>query len=291
MAEYVFCTATGIDSRKLHKLWRQCFGDTASFIHCYDSLLFRPEEVDVALWEDTPVAMSTFIPAQLYTARGEKLSISFGYGLATAPEHQGHGVAARLMRAAFQRTYQRGVDCVVFIPDTESLFDYYSRTTFAYNAFYVREVSLSGAEASRYPPVHPTSTGAENYQMLRERCLSGKTHMCWDAWAVGFQKAVCQDCGGDLFCFDTQEPCCAVAEYEKDGSLTVGELLASEEMIGPCLAGLLALLPARRVTVRLPVWSAALGGEVRPFGMLEHGKTGNPRPELRPEAYLGLDFC
>lgn len=291
MTDYVFGTAEGVDARSLHKLWRQCFGDTASFIDCYDSILFRPEEVDLAFFGDTPVAMATFMPGQLCTTEGETFSISFGYGLATAPEHQRHGVAARLMRAAFQRHYQQGADCVVFVPAGKSLFDYYSRTTYAHNAFYVREVSLSREEVFRYQPIHPVQTEAETYRAVREQILSGTAHMNWDVWSVGFQKVVCQDCGGDLFRFDTSDPCCAVAEYEEDSSLLVGELLAPEELLGPCLAGLMECLPAQQVTVRLPVWSASLGGEAKPFAMLENSIPEVSGPELGPQAYLGIDFC
>lgn len=288
MSGYIFRTAGNGEAHRLHPLWKQGFGDTDSFIACYDAQMFQPENVELALWEDTPVSMMTLIPGQLHTAEGRVFPVGCVYGLATAPEHRGHGVAARLLQSALGRDRQAGL---AIVPAEESLFGYYARTVSAYPAFFARTLSLDRSEISAFPPLWPVSAGAETYRAVRENALSGKTHMSWDIRAVDFQKAVCRDCGGDLFRFDAPEPCCAVAEYAEDGSLIVSELLAPEGLLGPCLAGLLESLPAGRGTVRLPVWSAALGGEPQPHGMLVNVWSEDQGLEFDSGAYFGFDFC
>lgn len=288
MSEYIFRTARNGEAHRLHPLWKQGFGDTDSFISCYDALMFQPENVELALWEDTPVSMMTVISGELRTAEGRAFPIGCVYGLATAPEHRGHGAAAGLLQSALGRDQQAGL---AIVPDGQSLFGYYARAVSARPAFYAREISLDSAEISSSLPLRPILAEAEMYRAVRERCLSGKTYMSWNTRAVEFQKAVCQDCGGDLFYFDAPGPCCAVAEYGENGLLVVSELLAPDRLLESCLAGLLKLLPARRGAVCLPAWSAALGGEVRPYGMLVGRWPEVQSLELGLQAYFGFDFC
>ena len=107
-----------------------------------------------------------------------------------------------------------------------------------------------------------------------------------EACCVRFEEEICRDAGGGLFCFPDAPGCCAAGEYREDGSLLVCELLASEEELPRCLAGLFARFRAEEGTVRLPAWSGdVLGAEVIPFGIMNG-------VELPPEeqAYLGFDF-
>ena len=287
MPEYEIRSAAAGEERQLRPLWQTCFGDTEPFMACYESRMFRPERVELALLDGAVAAMLTVLPASLWTAGGGVIPCGCVYGVATLPAHRGRGLATKLLDLALRRRLGHGTDCLAVVPDTPDLFGYYGRTMGAETAFYVRELRLTAAELGGAVPLSPAPGSAEAYLAERRSCLKGRTCLDWDREAVAFQGDICRQEGGDLFLFPDAPGCCAAVQKDTDGTLLVSELLAPENCLAGCLAGILGQMACREAVVRLPAWSgAALGGSVEPFAMLAGAAL--PKEE---QAYLGFDFA
>lgn len=110
------------------ELWRQAFGDDETFIdrfllRCYDRRRMLSVERDGRL-----AAMLHLLP--FATDAG---AMTYIYGVATAPEYRGQGLATRLMQEALQRCDERGDKAVFLIPSPGEawLRDFYGRFGFA----------------------------------------------------------------------------------------------------------------------------------------------------------------
>lgn len=286
MSEYEIRAARADEKQLLRPLWQECFGDTTDFITCYEERIFRPDRVELALLNQEAVAMLTVIPAALHTAAGVSIPGGCVYGVATRMEHRSKGLASKLLDMALHRRLGHAAGCVAVVPDTPALFPYYEHTMGAYTAFSVRQVQVTDYQLMGNPGLLPASAEPEIYWSIRRRCLQGKTYFDWDQEAVGFQREICRQEGGDLFRFPDAPDCCAAVE-RLGSRLLVAELLAPENDLAGCLAGLLEYMRCLEAEVRLPAWSgAALGGQVEPFAML----AGLELP-AEEQAYLGFDFA
>lgn len=275
------------EARLLRPLWREAFGDTEEFMTCYEERMFHPNRVELAVRDGETVSMLTVLPAVLRTEEGGSFPSGCVYGVATRTQYRGRGIASRLLGAAVRKRLGHGMDCMAVVPDTPELFLYYGRTMEAHTAFYVREVQVTARQLSEVPVLRPTAAEAEDYWKTRSQNLQGHTYLEWDRNAVDFQKELCRQEGGDLFCFPDVPGCCAAAEYGHNGILLIHELLAPEEQLAGCIAGLMRQMGCSAAEVRLPAWSGAvLGGRAEPFAML----AGRMLPEAQ-QAYLGFDFA
>ena len=287
MSEPALRRALPGEAPRLRPLWRTCFGDTEDFIACYEARLFRPDRVELAVADGEAVSMLTVVPMALSAPEGA-LPGGYVYGVATLPAYQRRGLAADLLRRAAESRLGRGMDFLTLVPDTPDLFPYYERAMDARPAFFCREVQGDAGQWAGGDALLPVPADAETYCALREGWLAGRPCVRWGREAVDFQKEVCRQSGGDLYCFPGERPGCAAAEYAEDGTLLVSELLAEEADLPRCLAGLLKQMPARRLTVRMPPWTgASLGGGVVPFACITRG---GPADRLQG-GYLGLDLA
>ena len=269
----------------LRPLWQECFGDGEAFARLYEQTMFRPDRVELALLGGEAAAMLTVLPAVLCRG-GETFPGGCVYGVATLPAHRGGGLAAALLAAARTRL-GRTMDVLAVVPDTTDLFPYYGRTLGAKTAFFVRETRVTAAALGEGPGLEPAPAEAADYLAVRRLALQNRTFLDWDLEAIQFQQGICRMEGGGLFLFPGAPGCCAAAERGEGGLLLVRELLAPEELLAPCLGGLLAAFGCREAEVRLPAWSGErLGGRAVPFAMA----AGPDFPEAEL-AYLGFDFA
>lgn len=284
MDNYVLRSGEAGDAAGMRPLWRACFGDTEPFTRCYEERIYRPGGVELALLGEHIVSMATVIPTVLQTAAGSRIPGGYVYGVATLPDHQGRGLASRLLQRAMERRLGRDMAFLCLVPDTPELFGYYHRTMEARTAFYCREMVLDAAALESVPTLQPEPITAEQYRTIRESWLAETDHLDWDCTAIGFQEEICRLGGGGLYWFDGKGPGCAAAQYIEEDTLLLNELLAEEEDLAGCLAGLLARMPARRMMIRMPAFlGASLGGTVQPMGCM----TG----EGAQAGYLGLDLA
>lgn len=290
MCEYCFRPLKEGEFDRIRPIWKEGFGDSDNFLDNFRDQMLNAQDVQLALRDGAPIAMVVLLPAELCMRSGEAEPAGCIYALTTLPEQRGKGVAARLVCSVVDRRRADGIKSVAISPDGPGLFQYYAGQGWR-DAFSVREVDVSAEAAVRAVPVGP-----KEYAALRENLLKGRDHIRWSEQAVEFQEWICRDSGGGLFTFRAAAPCCAAAEYDEDGGLLACELLASDELLLPCAAGLLEYFSETQIRLRMPTWlGAELGGQVLPFGMLlPEGKAPSPqfcRLTARPMAYMGFDFC
>lgn len=291
MNEYFFRQMKEGEFERLRPVWKEGFKDSDGFLDCFRDRMLHTQDVQLALCGGEPVAMAVLLPTILCIRDGAEEPSGCIYALTTLPEQRGRGIAARLIRSLADRKRAAGIKNIAISPDGPGLFQYYAGQGWR-NAFSVRETDVSAVTTA----AAPVSIGPEEYAGLREKALEGRDHLRWDGRAVGFQELICRGTGGGLFTFQAATPCCAAVEYDEGGRLLACELLAPDELVLPCAAGLLKSFAEKRIRLRMPVWQGmGLGGEVLPFGMLlPEGRTPSPRfcrLTARPTAYMGLDFC
>ncbi len=276
---------------RIRPIWKAGFGDSDELLDSFRDLVLRAEDMQIAVCGGEPVASVALLPAALCAQEGAEERVACVYALTTLRKHRGKGVAAWLVRSAASRKRSEGVSHLVGSPEPE-LIPYYNEQGWL-DAFSVRETEVTASESAA---VHTIPVGAEKYLALREKALEGRDHVRWDVREVGFQRSICQAAGGGLFTFQAAAPCCAAVEYGEDGGFLACELLAPDELLLPCAAGLLERFSERSIRLRLPPWSGAgIRGGSLPFGLLLPGE-GKPTPLLKRlitdrMAYLGFDFC
>ncbi len=290
MLDYTFRLVREEDLPRMHRLWRTGFGDTEAFMACFEQRMFHPEWMEAAFCGEQPAAMLTLIPCTLHVAGGGAYQSGFYYALTTDPDHRGRGIAPELLRKAVEHRVGKGMDCLLGVPDNDSLYLYYRKVANLQEAFYTRMVYAAAERLAGQRPVRLRRVDAEEYRAIRESYLAGRTYVSWDRESVDFQGEICRQGGGDLYCLEGSRPGCAAVQYTADGALLANEVLAPEEELAGCLAGILEKFPAERTEFRMPVWlGAALGGEIQHFGVITPGV---PHSRIAgKDGYIGLDLA
>ena len=290
MPDYTFRLAREEDLPRMHHLWRTGFGDTEAFMACFEQRMFHSEWMELALCQDEPAAMLTLIPCTLHLASGGVYRSGFYYALTTAPEHRGQGLAPELLKKAVEHRVGKGMDCLLGVPDNDSLYLYYDKVARLKEAFYTRMVHPTAEELTDCRPLRLQPVDAGEYYAIRESYLGGTTYVSWDREAVDFQGEICRQGDGGLYRLEGSRPGCAAVQYTADGALLVNEVLADEEDLPGCLAGILERMPAERSEFRMPTWmGTALGGEIRHFGVIT---PGGPQSRITGKnGYIGLDLA
>lgn len=292
MCEYCFRQLKEGEFDRIRPVWKEGFGDSDGFLDNFRDRMLRTQDVQLALCGGEPVAMVVLLPTVLCMQDGAEESAGCIYALTTLPEQQGRGIASHLVGSVANRRRSDGIKSIAISPNGPGLFRHYAGQGWR-NAFSVREADMTTVKRAA---VQAVLTSPREYAALREKALAGWDHLQWDERAIGFQELICRDSGGGLFTFQAAAPCCAAVEYDEGGRLLACELLAPDELLIPCAAGLLEYFSEQQIRLRMPTWlGAGLGGEVLPFGMLlPEGKTPSPqfyRLTAHPMAYMGFDFC
>lgn len=110
------------DELACKELWHTCFGDEEQFI---DSFLFRYYSRRRMLSIERDGRMAAML--HLLPFESELGRTTYIYGVATAPEYRGRGLATELMREAMRLAGERGDDALFLIPTPgeEWLRDFY----------------------------------------------------------------------------------------------------------------------------------------------------------------------
>lgn len=274
---------------QIRLLWKEGFGDGDKLIDEYRRLLYRPENTEVAVCGDQVVAMVMVVPAVLHKSAGGTMPAGYAYGLTTRSDWRKRGIGIKTYQSMIRRKISEGMLCVAGSQDDEDMLGFYLRHSWE-KAFYVRELT---AEAAALPEAPAADWAApEEYIALRETALRGTDHYVFDLPYVQMQEYVSRDGGGGLLKFPGSGACCAVAAYEDDETVLLSELLAPDDRLLACAAGVLRRMPARRIRLRLPAWSgAAVGAELVPYAVMLPEGEGYSYIMEHPDAYLGLDLC
>lgn len=116
------------DERACKELWQAAFGDDDAFVDAFIMRYYSRSRMLCAEREGRMAAMLHLLPFESELGR-----TTYVYGVATAPEFRGRGLAAQLMREAMHRIEARGDDAAVLIPTpgAEWLRTFYGRYGFS----------------------------------------------------------------------------------------------------------------------------------------------------------------
>ena len=103
------------------RLWIKCFGDEETFIDSFLIGHYSRKRMLAAEEDGRLAAMLHLIPFESELGR-----TTYIYGVATAPDYRGRGLASGLMREAIRRIAEEGADAAILIPSQESLKDFYA---------------------------------------------------------------------------------------------------------------------------------------------------------------------
>lgn len=266
------------DEAAAEALWADAFGDAAAFQREFYRLC--APDGPLALFEDGELRSMLALPQMpLILADGRTLRAGYVYALATRPEHRGQGWAAMLLETAAGLARNRGLDCLITMPEPSSLFGFYAKNGFQ-PGFYFREITAQPVPAPA-EPVAPME-----YAALREGMLAGLTHTSYSTGQLTFQRAMCPHPGSGLYRLELAHGSGCAAVENWPGGPVVKELLCGPEDVEQGAAACAALCGAP-AKVRIPAGMA----DGQPFAAVRW-LPGTP-VSIRDgagEGWLGLAF-
>ncbi len=298
MVEVRLSSPADIDRQK--QIWKNSFGDDDSYIDFFYDNFYKPENVMVLLEEGKIASMTVGFPVRLSLPDGTGLSIMYLYAFATDAEYRGKGYGSRLMGFIDEHLEQTGFDAAAVVPGSEGLFDYYRRLGFK-EAFFISEKVIPSGELPGWPSAYDPervnggilSATPPEYNIVRNRMLSGSAFMQYTDSMVEYQKGLSLKTGADIYnLWINGIEGCAVVENTGNDTVLVKELLLPEGQLDAGLSLIADILPAERYILRQPVFYAGYpGNRIRPFGMIKsYGSDFSDLSELQKDSYLAFAF-
>lgn len=267
------------DVPALKRLWQLAFGDEQGYIDHFFAVYYQPQRMLVLAEGGLVRAMTAWFDMPIVTTTGEYVPSAYLYAVATDPEVRGKGFAGRLLAWTGDWLRERGVQCLTTVPASPSLHTFFGQNGFAEQFVLTQREYRRTGWGQR---VALTPVDGCRYGRLREKLLSGTTHVAYSAAALAYQEGVCTLSGGGLY--QLGERGCACAELNGD-TLVVKELIISQDQQTAAMGAIAQRHPAQRYVVRTP-WRA--GEQAMPFAMskwLVHPPSGATQ-----QGYLGLAF-
>lgn len=219
----------------LRGLWKEAFDEADSFLDLFFSTAFAPNRCLVAAEEGRVAAMLYWFDCTLDGA-----PVAYLYGIATAKDFRGRGLATKLMEAAHLRLKGAGYGAAILVPAEERLFRFYGQRGYQ-TVGHLRETVVPAAGTAL--PVR--EIGPEEYARLRKTLLPPDA-VVQEGENLALLAGYARFYAGEGWC-------AVVAPGQRP---VVAEFLGREDAAG----GLLAALGIPAATVRSP------GGE-KPFAM------------------------
>lgn len=110
----------------LRELWKEAFGDGDRFLDQFFEGPFAPERSRVAVVEGAVSGALYWFPA---SCKGQ--SLAYLYGVATAARLRGRGLCGGLMADTQAYLSAQGIDGMLLVPGSASLFRFYARLGYA----------------------------------------------------------------------------------------------------------------------------------------------------------------
>lgn len=283
----------------LKLMWQLCFGDEERYIDFYFNQYFHREKVLLLMEGDEIASMLTMVPVSLVSEKGESYEGAMLYAIATHPEFQNRGLAARLMAYSSEYLKEKNKDFSVLVPAEASLYGFYEKKGYQ-KAFYLREAMLEKSHIERrfdeMPALAIGEITAEEYNIRRKAVLQGNPYLAYGNREAAYQKKLSQQYGGGLYSIDMGETQgCFLAERVDDYRVIIKELLLPEEFLAGAVRQIASMLPADKYLVRTPAFlGETLGGITRPFAMIKPetvaGIQAIEEISFRENSYLGIAF-
>jgi len=253
-----FVWADGRHTKDIFALWKQGFPeDTEEDIRTFLNTLRQDARCFMLIQENEARSMAFVIPSVL-VQNGQK-TVWYVYAAATATQHRGKGLFARLLEELAHRAEEAGVYGLFLRPATPSLFGYYERLGFK-TAFWVEEIKCKAKELHKGTEKVTWQTVTSHHAVCRQYWLSvcGVPHILWSDRATDYAVKLLEN-GGMLASAKG-----AVMYHREGNRLIVTELLCRQQDKEAVMSSLTRQFPCREIRIM----TSSFNGENRqPFGM------------------------
>ncbi len=152
-------------SESLKKLWIDTFGDSEEYVSLFFDCGYAPAECFAEIVDGKAISvlylLDGFIKTEEKFFKGRYL-----YAAATATEHRGKGIMAKLIREAQSYADNNNISFISLVPADEGLYGYYSR--FGFEAVMKNFVSVKKDEGSK---VLSDKDFSLNFEKVRNKLL------------------------------------------------------------------------------------------------------------------------
>ncbi|MDR3541135.1 MAG: GNAT family N-acetyltransferase [Desulfosporosinus sp.] len=277
-------------------LWKRCFGDSDSFIDFYYANRYKEDQTAVLLHEGEILAMLTMVPVRTVLPDNRNFKTAMLYAIATHPEYQNIGFAARLMDFSNHYLKTLKTELSVLVPAKEQLFDYYRKQGYQVK-FYIRETQFFRDRFERRAydqscKCMVSEVTPQEYNCRRNKQLNGRLFIAYSDEDIAYQKKLSQLSGVDIYAIDIAEiqGCLAVERITPDKVL-IKEILLPENLMNVAIQQIVRQLSAKEYVLRIPPYFGEdLGGCIRPFGMIRVNREFDWVTPPEGLGYLGFAF-
>lgn len=283
------------ETARQKEIWKLCFGDSDQYIDFYYNNRYQEDETLLLLEGGEIAAMLTMLPIRVITSNGVSLNSIMVYALATHPKYRHRGYATRLLEFASHYLGQQENFFSILVPAGKKLFDYYRSQGFR-DFFYIRQVSFDRKKVESLPfganSCTITSISPQEYNLRREKELSGKLYVSYSIEDIDYQRKLSQRSGADIYGLEVggAQGCAVIEMLDKD-RVFIKELLIADQFIPTAVRHIAQLLPAEKYILRTPPFlGSQLEGSIRPFGMIRANQGVEPGIIPDSPGYLGLAF-
>ena len=122
-------TAKGSDISRLKEIWKECFGDSDSYITLFFDTVFKDSQPLAFYADGTPVAVLYRLKCKA-VVNGRIFYGRYIYAAATLENYRKRGIMGQLLSFAQKEAESRG-EFLSLVPGSSELYGYYSKFSFA----------------------------------------------------------------------------------------------------------------------------------------------------------------
>lgn len=256
MAEYKIITEK---SPQLKRLWEISFEESEEAVRLFFDNMFENAVCFAALESGGIIAALYLLPCEILHG-GKSFIGSYLYAAATMPGCRNRGIMRGLIDFASEYSIKRGKDFIALLPSRGSLYEFYRASGFvpckgtAELDVNLKALSSHKLQKTDFIAQNIAGVDFEKLVSLRERFLSGKTHVAFNRDHLKYAAAYGSFYGAQLFSYQNgyalvYKNSSANDEYDK---AVISELVCPEEDFESCLAALALRCGCGQLALRAP---------------------------------------
>lgn len=192
---------------QLKKLWKECFADEDAYISDFFDAMYANEQVLVAEENGVLMGASFFLPGNIWLEQpgtgGKWQPVRYVYALAVWPQFRGRGVAAGLLRRAYELYHAP----LIAEPADEGLIGGFYEPLGFTSDFYLKKDILTipqyDIKAAQTEEWKWTSAKAEQYCSIRDARFQKHGYVSWPQQHVAFAISQHSNSGGGAYVLHT----------------------------------------------------------------------------------------
>ncbi len=192
---------------QLKKLWKECFADEDAYISDFFDAMYANEQVLVAEENGVLMGASFFLPGNIWLEQpgtgGKWQPVRYVYALAVWPQFRGRGVAAGLLRRAYELYHAP----LIAEPADEGLIGGFYEPLGFTSDFYLKKDILTipqyDIKAAQTEEWKWTPAKAEQYCSIRDARFQKHGYVSWPQQHVAFAISQHSNSGGGAYVLHT----------------------------------------------------------------------------------------